>query len=69
MNVVAPMFGKVVSIDVNTGDQVKENDEVATIEAMKMYIKINAPVDGSVKEIKVNPGEAIELNSVIMTLE
>ena len=32
----APMVGKLVSIEVKIGDQVKENDPVATIEAMKM---------------------------------
>jgi biotin carboxyl carrier protein len=69
MNVVAPMVGKVVSINVNPGDKVKANDEVATIEAMKMYISIYAPGDGTVKEIKVAPGDAVNNDTVIMTLE
>lgn len=69
MDVVAPMVGKVVSIDVNVGDQVKANDEVATIEAMKMYVKIYAPADGTVKEIKVAPGDVVNPDTVVMTVE
>lgn len=69
MDVVAPMVGKVVSIDVNVGDQVKANDEVATIEAMKMYVKIYAPAGGTVKEIKVAPGDVVNPDTVVMTVE
>ena len=69
MDVLAPMVGKVVSIDVKVGDQVKANDEVATLEAMKMYISIYAPGDGTVKEIKVGAGDAVTNETVIMTIE
>lgn len=65
----APMVGKLVSIDVKIGDKVKQNDAVATIEAMKMMVKIFAPADGEVKEIKANPGEVVNPDTVIMTLE
>ncbi len=68
-NVVSPMVGKLVSIDVKEGDQVKANDAVATIEAMKMMVKIFAPADGKVKEIKATPGDVVNTDTVIMTLE
>ncbi|MCL6477775.1 MAG: acetyl-CoA carboxylase biotin carboxyl carrier protein subunit [Peptococcaceae bacterium] len=67
--VKAPMVGKLVSVDVKVGDKVKQNDVVATIEAMKMFVKIYSPADGSVKEIKVSPGEVINPDTVIMELE
>jgi len=63
------MVGKLVSVDVKVGDQVKANDAVATIEAMKMMVKIYAPSDGAVKEINVNPGDVINNDTVIMVLE
>lgn len=69
MDVFAPMVGKIVSIDVNKGDQVKVNDTVATIEAMKMYVKIYAPGNGTVKEIKVAPGDVVTPDTIVMTLE
>jgi biotin carboxyl carrier protein len=68
-NVVSPMVGKLVSIDVKEGDQVKANDAVATIEAMKMMVKIFAPADGTVKEIKAAPGDVINTDTVVMVLE
>jgi len=68
-NVLSPMVGKLVSIDVKVGDQVKANDAVATIEAMKMMVKIYAPSAGTVQEIKVNPGDVVNNDTVIMTLE
>lgn len=65
----SPMVGKLVSIDVNVGDQVKENDPMATIEAMKMYVKIYAPASGTVREIKANPGDVVNPDTVILVLE
>jgi len=65
----APMVGKLVSIDVKVGDKVKQNDAVATIEAMKMFVKIYSPADGEVKEIKATPGEVINPDTAIMVLE
>lgn len=69
VNVQAPMVGKLVSIDVKVGDKVKQNDVVATIEAMKMFVKIYAPADGEVKEIKATAGEVVNPDSPIIVLE
>ncbi len=64
----APMVGKLISIDVKIGDKVKQNDAVATIEAMKMMVKVFSPADGEVKEISANPGDVVSPDNVIMTL-
>jgi pyruvate carboxylase subunit B len=66
--VKAPMVGKLVSIDVNLGDKVNQNDVLATIEAMKMFVKIYSPVSGEVKEIKVSPGDVVNPETDIMIL-
>ena len=68
-NVNAPMAGKLLSIDVKVGDKVKKNDPVATLEAMKMQIKVFAPVDGTVAEIKAAADTNIDPSVVIVTLE
>ncbi len=65
----APMVGKLVSIEVKVGDKVKQNDAVATIEAMKMFVKVYSPADGEVKEIKATPGDVINPDTAIMILE
>ena len=68
-NVNAPMAGKLLSIDVKVGDKVKKNDPVATLEAMKMQIKVFAPADGTVAELKTAPNTNVDPSNVILTLE
>jgi acetyl-CoA carboxylase biotin carboxyl carrier protein len=67
-NVTAPMVGKIVDIKVKVGDQVKEDDEIAILEAMKMEMPIVAPASGIVKEIKVTVGQTCETDMVIAVI-
>jgi len=48
--VLAPMPGNIIEVMVNVGDEVKEDDELLILEAMKMENPICAPTDGTVKE-------------------
>lgn len=63
--VTVPMVGKIVSVTVKVGDKVKEDDQVAILEAMKMEMPIVAPVTGTVTEIRVNAGQEVEAEAVI----
>jgi len=63
------MVGKIVAVNVKEGDQVKENDQVATLEAMKMEMPIVAPASGTVKEINVKPGDEVTSDTVLMVIE
>ena len=63
------MVGKIVSVSVKAGDQVKEDDQVAVLEAMKMEMPIVAPVAGSIKEVCVTPGQEVEAEAVIAVIE
>ncbi len=67
--VTAPMVGKIVSVSVKAGDQVKEDDQVAVLEAMKMEMPIVAPITGTVKEVCVAPGQEVEAEAVIAVIE
>jgi len=67
--VTAPMLGKIISVSVEVGDKVKEDDQVAVLEAMKMEMPIVAPVAGTVKEIRVAPGQEVEAEAVIVVIE
>lgn len=69
MNVTAPMVGKLLSVDVKVGDKVKKNDVVATIEAMKMQVKIFAPADGEVESINAAPDTVVNPDTVIVVLK
>jgi acetyl-CoA carboxylase biotin carboxyl carrier protein len=66
--VLAPMAGKVIEIKVNVGDTVKEDDEVAVIEAMKMEMPIVTYSEGTVKEIKVAKGDSVEADQVLLII-
>jgi 3-methylcrotonyl-CoA carboxylase alpha subunit len=64
----APMPGKVVSIAVKVGDQVKAGQSLAVMEAMKMEHTIVAPQDGQVTEILYAPGDQIVEGAALLTL-
>ena len=65
----SPMAGKLVSIDVKVGDVVKKDDPLATLEAMKMFIRVFAPVDGKIAEISAAADTNVDPTTVIMTIE
>jgi biotin carboxyl carrier protein len=68
VEVKAPMPGKILEVLVKVGDQVKEDDEVVMLEAMKMENPIYAPVDGTVAEIKVKANDSVETEQVLIVL-
>ncbi len=67
--VTVPMVGKIVSVSVKVGDKIKEDDQVAVLEAMKMEMPVVAPVTGTVKEICVAAGQEVEAEAVIAVIE
>jgi acetyl-CoA carboxylase biotin carboxyl carrier protein len=67
--VTVPMVGKIVSVSVKVGDKIKEDDQVAVLEAMKMEMPVVAPITGTVKEIRVAPGQEVEAEAVIAMIE
>ena len=68
-SVTVPMVGKIVSVTVKVGDKVKEDDQMAVLEAMKMEMPVVAPASGTVKEIKVAAGQEVEAEAVIAVIE
>jgi len=69
VEVTAPMPGKILEVLVKVGDQVKEDDEVIMLEAMKMENPIYAPADGTVKEIRVKANDSVETEQVMIVIE
>ena len=67
--VTVPMVGKIVSVSVKVGDQVKEDDQVAVLEAMKMEMPIVASITGTIKEICVSAGQEVEAEATIAIIE
>ncbi|MEM3728588.1 MAG: biotin/lipoyl-containing protein [Candidatus Bathyarchaeia archaeon] len=57
--VTAPMTGKIISIKVGRGEQVRAGQVLCILEAMKMENEIAAPVAGTVREILVSEGASV----------
>jgi biotin carboxyl carrier protein len=67
--VTVPMVGKIINVLVNVGDKVEEDDQIATLEAMKMEMPIVSPSSGVVKEIKVAAGQEVDADTVLAIIE
>jgi biotin carboxyl carrier protein len=65
---VSPLSGVVVSIDVTVGQEVKEGDKIATLEAMKMKTVVSAHRSGKVSNIAVKAGDGVEAGQVLLTI-
>jgi biotin carboxyl carrier protein len=63
--ILSPMTGKIVKVKVKKGDQVKANQVLCTIEAMKMENEIAAPKAGSVQEVNVSDGSPVSEGDVL----
>ena len=67
--VTVPMVGKIVNVLVKVGDKVSEDDQIATLEAMKMEMPIVAPTGGVIKEIIVAAGQEVDADTVLAIIE
>jgi len=63
--IVAPMPGMIIRYEVEVGDEVKADDVVLILEAMKMANAISAPVSGRVKAINFKNGDTVAKNDVL----
>lgn len=65
----APMPGLVLRVSVKPGDEVKKDDPLLVLEAMKMENTLKSPTDGVVKQIHVETGTAVEKNQLLVSFE
>ena len=64
----ASIPGMVSKVSVKPGDEVKVNQVVAIIEAMKMETSVVALTDGKVGEVFIEPGRAVKAGELLMTV-
>ena len=65
----SPISGKVVKVNVKNGENVKKDDVLMVIEAMKMEYLIRAPFDGKVKKVNFKENDQIEIGQITVDLE
>ena len=68
-DVKAPMPGLILEISVKEGQEVKEDDPIIILEAMKMENVIKSPGEGKVSKIHVSEKENVEKNQVLISFE
>lgn len=69
IGIVAPIQGTIVTIDVATGDQVREGQQVAVIEAMKMEHVITADRSGIVRDVTMSVSDVVRDGFPLLFIE
>jgi len=66
---VAPMGGRIISVNFKPGDKVKKGETILTYEAMKMENDVQAEQDATIKRIFVKPDEVVGTEAVLVEFE
>lgn len=67
--VSSPMPGTVIKLLVKEGEEVKIDQGLVIVEAMKMENEIRSTVNGKVKKIHFQPGQTVDVGQSIIDLE
>ena len=67
--ILAPMPGLILEINIRVGQEIKENDTLLILEAMKMENIITSPRHGIIKSITINKGDAVQKNQLLIEFE
>ncbi len=67
--ILAPMPGKVIAVDVAAGETVTRGQRLLVLEAMKMEHALTAPFDGIVTELDVSEGQQVQVEALLAKVE
>ena len=67
--ILAPLAGKIIQLDLEVGKTVEEDEEILVIEAMKMETPVFAPLSGTIKEVMVDEGDEVEEDQVLAVID
>lgn len=67
--VAAQIAGRIMSVKVSAGDEVKAGDVLLLLEAMKMENEIKAPADGKVSEVLVKEGDKVSEGDTLIVID
>ena len=68
-DVVSPMPGTVLAVNVVVGDAVEVGESLGVLEAMKMEIPLPAPVAGTVALVDVAPGTRVPIGQLMFRID
>ena len=64
----SPMPGKIVKVNVDEGDYVKEGDVLCVVEAMKMENNVKAMTSGKVVRVFVKENDKVDVKTILIEL-
>ena len=67
--ILSPMPGRVIAVEVTSGEQVKKGQKLVTLEAMKMEHSLVAPFDGFVADLPVKTGDQVSEGTRLVEIE
>jgi len=67
--VEVPITGKIISVNVKPGDEVKEGDILCLLESMKMENPVLAPVSGTIIQVGVAAEQVVKPGEMIAVIE
>ena len=68
-DILSPMPGKIIAVDVAAGQVVTKGQKLVTLEAMKMEHSLTAPFDGTVAELNATPGAQVQVEALLARIE
>jgi biotin carboxyl carrier protein len=66
--VLAPMQGKITTLNIDVGSTVKKGDVLMILEAMKLENDILCPVDGYVRQLLIKENDQVEINQLMLII-
>ena len=66
---LAPMPGKIVSVNVKNGQKIKSGESLLILEAMKMENLITATKDAKIKKINVKANDTVEVDQILIEFD
>ena len=68
-DILSPMPGKIIAVEVAAGDSVTKGQKLLTLEAMKMEHTLVAPFDGTVAELSAVAGAQVQVEALLARIE
>lgn len=65
----SPIPGSVIKVNVGIGEEVKKNQSVCVVEAMKMETEVVAPCDGVIKDVLVQELDNVKAGQLLIEFE
>lgn len=69
VEISAPMPGKILQVNVSPGDVVAVQQQLCSLEAMKMESAIQSTAAGVVVSVNVAPGDTVQYGAVLVVVE